>query len=59
MKIDFYKVASFEVVDIPLLKKIGQTKKPVIMSCGMATAEEIGLAIKTLKRNGCPMLPLP
>lgn len=48
----FYKVASFEVVDIPLLEAIGKTKKPVIMSRGMATNEELALAIKTLKKFG-------
>src|SRR5262249_47505195 len=46
------KVASFEVVDIPLLEKIGTTKKPVIMSRGMATLEEIRLALKTLRSFG-------
>lgn len=54
MNVVLYKVASFEVVDIPLLKRIGQTKKPVIMSRGMASVEEIELAIKTLKDAGCP-----
>lgn len=49
-----YKVASFELVDIPLLKKIGQTKKPVIISRGMASIEEIKLAVKTLKTSGAP-----
>lgn len=47
-----YKVASFEIVDIPLLEAIGKTKKPVIMSRGMASIEEIALAIKTLKKFG-------
>lgn len=50
----FYKVASFEVVDIPLLKKIGQTQKPVIMSRGMATDEELKLALQTLWQHGTP-----
>jgi len=54
MNVSIYKVASFEVVDIPLLKRIGQTNKPVIMSRGMASEEEIKLAIKTLKKAGCP-----
>lgn len=53
MKVSLYKVASFEVVDIPLLKRIGRTKKPVIMSRGMATLSEMKLAIKTLKDSGC------
>src|SRR3989338_7896399 len=47
-----YKVASFEVVDIPLLERIGRTRKPVIMSRGMATLEELYLAVKTLKKFG-------
>lgn len=54
INVALYKVASFEVVDIPLLKKIGQTKKPVIMSRGMASIEELESAIKTLKDNGAP-----
>jgi pseudaminic acid synthase len=56
MDVELYKVASFEVVDIPLLEKIGKTKKPVIMSRGMASVEELKLAIKTLKDNGCPQV---
>ena len=47
-----YKVASFEIVDIPLLESIGKTKKPVIMSRGMASIEEIKLAINTLRKFG-------
>lgn len=54
MDVQLYKVASFEVVDIPLLKRIGQTKKPVIMSRGMASLQELNLAIKTIKDAGCP-----
>lgn len=49
---EIYKVASFEVVDIPLLEAIGKTGKPVIMSRGMATFEELELAIKTLREFG-------
>ncbi|MBI4087895.1 pseudaminic acid synthase [Candidatus Kaiserbacteria bacterium] len=47
-----YKVASFEIIDIPLLEMIGKTKKPVIMSRGMATVPEIRLALKTLRNAG-------
>lgn len=53
-----YKVASFEVVDIPLMRKIGSTRRPVIMSTGMATLAEIDEAVKALRDAGCPQLAL-
>ena len=52
LKNPIYKVASFEVVDIPLLEAIGRTKKPVIMSRGMASVAEITLAVQTLRTSG-------
>jgi len=52
LKCPIYKVASFEIVDIPLIKKIAQTKKPIIISTGMANLKEIELAFKTAKKNG-------
>jgi pseudaminic acid synthase len=48
----FYKVASFEMNHIPLIKKIAKTKKPIIISTGMANLKEIDLAYKTAKENG-------
>ena len=48
----FYKVASFEMNHIPLIKKIARTKKPIIISTGMANLKEIDLAYKTAKKNG-------
>ena len=48
----FYKVASFEINHIPLIKKIAQTNKPIIISTGMANLKEIDLAYKTAKKNG-------
>lgn len=48
-----YKIASFENGDIPLLKRVAQTKKPVIMSLGMIALNEIKEAIDTLLKNGC------
>ena len=52
LKCPFYKVASFEMNHIPLIKKIAQTKKPIIISTGMAKLKEIDLAYKTAENNG-------
>jgi pseudaminic acid synthase len=52
LKCPFYKVASFEMNHVPLIKKIAQTKKPIIISTGMANLKEIDLAYKTAKKNG-------
>ena len=46
---DLYKIASFDVTNFPLLKKIAQTGKPVIMSVGMSNLNEIENAYKILK----------
>src|SRR3989344_3201694 len=58
MKVPLYKVASFEVVDIPLLKRIGQAQKPVIISRGMSSLAELKYAIKTLRKYGCPSVAI-
>lgn len=47
-----FKIASFEVVDLPLLARVGREGKPVIMSTGMATADEIREAVDTLRAAG-------
>ncbi|MFH1401646.1 MAG: pseudaminic acid synthase [Parcubacteria group bacterium] len=49
-----YKIASFENTDLELLKKVAQTKKPVIISRGMSTLAELTEAISTLRKNGAP-----
>jgi pseudaminic acid synthase len=48
----FYKVASFEINHIPLIKKIAKTKKSIIISTGMANLKEIDLAYETASSNG-------
>ena len=50
--VDFYKVASYELLWTDLLKKISQTGKPVVLSTGMATLEEIDEAVKNDKDWG-------
>jgi pseudaminic acid synthase len=47
-----YKIASFEITDIPLIKYVASKKKPIIISTGIATIEDIELAIKTCKEVG-------
>ena len=54
--IPVYKIASFEIVDHVLIKKIAQTGKPVIISSGMATKEELQEAVTLLRDNGCSQI---
>jgi len=58
LKVKRYKVASADLVDMALHKKIASTKKPVILSVGMATAEEIKHTVKFYKKNKISKLTL-
>ena len=58
MDVPVFKVASFENIDIPLLKKIASTSKPIIMSTGMASLAEIDEAVRAIRETGNNQLAL-
>jgi pseudaminic acid synthase len=52
MGMEFYKIASFEMIDLPLLRYIASKGKPIIMSTGMGTLEEIGESVEAIRACG-------
>lgn len=52
LKNPIYKIASFEITDIPLIKYVASKGKPIIISTGIATTDDIELALKTCKEEG-------
>ncbi len=56
--VDFYKIASYELIWDDLLIKCSKSNKPIVLSTGMATIDEIKHAVRVIKSNGCKDLTL-
>ncbi len=58
LNVPAYKIASFENIDLPLIKRVAQTGKPIIISTGMASVAEIHEAVETVRQTGNDKLVL-
>lgn len=56
LDLPFYKIPSGEITNLPYLEKIGRIGKPVILSTGMSTLDEVSAAVGLLRENGCPKI---
>ncbi|MDB9312967.1 pseudaminic acid synthase [Spirulina sp. CS-785/01] len=58
LNVPCYKIASFENADLPLIRKVAETGKPIIISTGMATLAELDETVRTVREAGCEDLVL-
>lgn len=58
LDVPMYKIASLEIVDLPLIRQVAQTGKPVIISVGTATIAEVAAAVEAARAGGCTDLTL-